>query len=64
MQETLRAEANQVCARALKDETSESSMDISIQLHHSDLPEEMTLEDSEGGRFCPGGFEDFKFLYK
>ncbi len=51
LQETLRAEANQVCARALKDETSVSSMDISIQLHHSDLPEEMTLEDLRAADF-------------
>ena len=51
LQKTLRAEANQVCARALKDETSVSSMDISIQLHHSDLPEEMTLEDLRAADF-------------
>ena len=51
LQETLRAEANQVCARALKDETSVSSMDISIQLHHSDLPKEMTLEDLRAADF-------------
>lgn len=38
-------------ARALKDETSVSSMDISIQLHHSDLPEEMTLEDLRAADF-------------
>lgn len=51
LEETLRAEANQICAKALKDEKSVSSMNLSVQLHHSDLPEEMTLEDLRAADF-------------
>ena len=51
LEETLRAEANQICAKALKDEKSVSSMKLSVQLHHSDLPEEMTLEDLRAADF-------------
>lgn len=51
LQESLCAEANQICAKALKDETSVSSMDLSIRLNHSDLPEEMTIKDLRAADF-------------
>ena len=51
LQESLCVEANQICAKALKDETSVSSMDISIRLNHGDLPEEMTIKDLRAADF-------------
>lgn len=45
LEETLRSEANQICVKALQDEKNVTSMDLSVYLRRSDLPEEMTLKD-------------------
>ncbi len=45
LEEDLRVQAKQVCAKALKDETNLTSMDIYFDLQRVDLPETMSIDD-------------------
>lgn len=45
LEEDLQVQAKQVCAKALKDETNVTSMNIYFDLRHVDLPETMSIDD-------------------
>ncbi len=45
LEEDLQVQAKQVCAKALKDETNVTSMNIYFDLRHVDLPEAMSIDD-------------------
>ncbi len=45
LEESLRAQANQICSQALKEEQKVTGMSIEVYLQRSDLPETMTVSD-------------------
>ncbi len=45
LEEDLRAQANQICAKALKDETNVTSMDIYFDLRRAEVLETMSIDD-------------------